>query len=263
MVRLLVFAVAFVLAGSKADAARSRLSKGLRGLKWGATVEDVKKNIKRELKKRYRKLFDEAEDALERRTLQKRLDREYQQLTSNYTKLDGQRTGLEVGIAADEFRHGSGESVLLARGERGDRYYFFIGGKLWKIFRSYSAAAIQDTDFPAFLEQLRGRFGRPARVDKVTRGAGRVPARASWQDRRTFAEARDRTQFFQSFTLSFADLRVKRRIDDTRGKPVGKAPDSADTLIEMATGDKAPSPEPAKAPKEKKKRKKRPVIDIF
>jgi hypothetical protein len=239
MVRILILPVAAALlcASSSADAARprARLSKALRGLKWGATVEQVRAHILKRIRKEFAKRFEDAADPLEHRAIRREMEREIAQRIVGYTKFDGKKTGMEVGIAGEEFRHGTGESVLLVREGERDRYFFFIGGRLWKIFVAYAQHALEGTSFDDFVEKLREKYGRPVRVEKET-GKKRV---AEWRDKRTTLEARDRSQFFKSFTLAFSDRRVRERIDDLRGRPAAKAGGSAvDALIERATREK-------------------------
>jgi hypothetical protein len=248
-----------------AQAPRARLSSELGGLKWGATLALVQTHVKRQIRKKYQKLLDEADDSLERRKLKGQLEREYQVVLGGYVKFDGQRTGMEVGIAGEEFRHGSGESVLQARESQNDRYYFFIGGKLWKMFNVLPSSAAEGGSFEAFLAPLQQKHGRPTRVQRAKQGAERVPVAAIWRDGRTQLEARDRSEFFQSFTFSVADRRVQQRIEDLRGKPSDARPDSTDALIERATSDRPPEEEgkTKKAPEDPKKAPKAPIVDIY
>src|ERR1043166_4302772 len=98
-------------------------------LRWGDTVERVQSVLKKKIDERYKKLLDDTQEPLEQRELRERLAREVGELLGAYTKFDGQKTALEVGVVGEEFRHGTGESVLAIRSDKGDRYYFFIGGK--------------------------------------------------------------------------------------------------------------------------------------
>jgi hypothetical protein len=249
----------------QAEAPRARLLSELGGLKWGATLTQVQTHLKRQIRKKYQKLLAEADDPLERRKLEKQLEREYEAVLAGYVKFDGQRTGLEVGVAGEEFRHGSGESVLQVRASQGDRYYFFIGGKLWKVFTVFSTRVAEGGRFEKFLERWQHKYGRAARIQRAKHGPERVPVAAIWRDARTQIEARDRSEFFQSFTLSVADRRVQQRIEDLRGKPSLARPDPTDLLIERATSERPPEEEgkTQKAPLDSKKDPKAPIVDIY
>lgn len=263
-----ILSATLVAAAPRADAARrpDRLARELQGLRWGATLEQVRENLRRQIERKYRKQLHEAEDVMERRRVQSRMEREFEQLVVGYIAFDGRKTGLEVGIAGEEFRHGSGESVLQVRETDRDRYFFFIGGKLWKLFIVYAASALKGQSFEDFLDRLRERYGPPARVHRRSRPGGQpVPAACQWWNRRTHLEARDRSEFFQSYTLSLSDRRVRKRIADLRARPAARAPDPTDALIEAATG--GASPGAAKKPKGKDDGKepeqKPPAVDIY
>jgi hypothetical protein len=236
-----------------------QLSAVLQGLKWGDSVEAVQTALKKRIETRYAKLLEETSEALEQRELRGRLNREVQDLLAGYTKFDGQKTAFEVGVVGEEFKHGTGESVLMVRENKADRYFFFIGGKLWKLFVSYSADTIKDVKFADFVEKTRKKYGRPFKIEKAGQGNDRVATRAEWRDRQTLLEARDRTAFFQTYTLSFSHRPVRERIEDLRGKPAtGRTSDPADALIEAATKEKPLSAEDKKATK-----KKPQSIDIY
>lgn len=248
-----VVAASWVLVSAPAGAApvkREPLSAGMEGLHWGASVEDVQASLRRRIEQRYETLLRNAEDPIARRELTRRQEREVEKLIVGHSRFDGQRTGMEVGIAGDEFRHGTGESVVRAREADEDRYYFFIGGKLWRIFSAWAGNAIKDTPFIPFLARMRARFGRPLSIARVTREGERVVVSAQWRSRGVHLEVRDRSEFFQSYTSSFSDPAVRERIEDLRGKPTAKKQDSADALIELVTGagkDAEPGTEPAPA----------------
>jgi hypothetical protein len=244
-------ALALVLGAAEALAApaRSRLRAGLEGLRWGASVEDVQAALRQRIAKRYQRLMHEAEDPIARRELARRMEREIDALIVGYTKFDGQRTGLEVGIAGDEFRHGTGESVLRVREPGRDRYYFFIGGKLWKNFSAFARDAVKDLPFVPFLAKMRRRYGRPTKIHRAKREGKRVIVSAEWRERGVHLEVRDRSELFQSYTAAFSDPRVRARIEDLRGKPTRKKVDATDALIELVTSGSAGEPAAPPPPK--------------
>lgn len=273
-------AVLLVTASSAASAApvkRQSLATALGGLQWGASTEDVQASLRRRIEQRFETLMRTAEDPIARRELTRRQEREVESLIVGHTRFDGQRTGMEVGISGEEFRHGTGESVLRAREADEDRYYFFIGGKLWKIFSAYAGNAIKDTPFVPFLARMRAQYGRPLKIRRVTREGERLVVAAEWRAQGVHLEVRDRSEFFQSYTAAFSDPAVRERIEDLRGKPASRKQDSADALIELVTGGGKDSGQGSgggqasgsgsgsgdsdgKAPD---KRRKRRVVDIY
>ena len=225
-----------------AMARTSRLRAALGGIAFSGSFEEVQAALRRRIQNRYEKLLHAAEDPIARRELEKRLQREIDALIGGLTKFDGQRTGMEVGIAGDEFKHGTGESVLRVREESLDRYYFFIGGKLWKVFGAYVGDSVKETPFVPFLAQMRRRYGRPLKLHRAQREGQRIIVAAEWRSKGVHLEVRDRSEFFQSYTEAFSDPRVRARIDDLRGKPSAKKADAADALIELVTSGNGPRP---------------------
>lgn len=268
MFRILTCALAIAaLAAAGAAGAASKpikLSEGLRGLSWGASLNAVRANLKRLIRKRYGKAIKAAVDVLAQRKVRDRMAREFRDLIAGYRRFDGKRTGLEVGIAGGEFRHGSGESALVVREPKADWYYFFIGLKLWKVYIVYANDSIKGLTFPRFVAGLTARYGPPSELVKEKRGKRRIVTAARWRSDSTYLEARDRSQFFRSYTLTFADREVRQRLADLRAKPVTRQPDATDALIEMATGRSAPPLPPGMAPANKRKKKQPPkVVDIY
>lgn len=224
-----------LLGAQRASARTSRLAKALGGIAFGSSFEEVQAVLRRRIQQRYETLLHAAEDPIARRELEKKLQREVEAVIVGHTKFDGQRTGMEVGIAGDEFKHGTGESALRVREADIERYYFFIGGKLWKVFGAYVGDTVKQVPFVPFLAQMRRKYGRPLKLQRAQREGERVIVAAEWRSRGVHLEIRDRTEFFQSYTESFTDPNVRARIDDLRGKPASKKGDVADALIELVT----------------------------
>jgi hypothetical protein len=88
----------------------------------------------------------------------------------------------------------SSESILATRDPTSRTFYFFIAGKLWKIYKAFDPLVFPEGNFAAFASMLERRFG----PGKPVRGRW-----IEWRDRRTRLRAIDQTNSYGFYCLVF------------------------------------------------------------
>src|SRR5687767_14035759 len=108
--------------------------------KWGSTVDEVLTVLETQIQPRYEDRLKKAvNDKLEQNKLRKEIQNELRAVKKDLVKFEGQRTGWDVSIIEREYGHKNDESMLIykesdASGLDQQRFFFFVDGKLWKMF---------------------------------------------------------------------------------------------------------------------------------
>jgi hypothetical protein len=134
-----------------------------------------------------------------------------------YVRFSGERTGYESSLIANDFVPNDDEAVLRVDDSEAQRYYFFRNDRLWKILVAYSSNVSRNTPFPEFLDQVQGKYGRPANVEWVTpKGGVKAIHAAHWDDPTTRLVAEDRTEFFGTYCMKFLSLSEGVALEESR-----------------------------------------------
>lgn len=133
----------------------------MNGLSWGMTRDQVVAVVKEEIKQKYWPQIQAVQDdGVAEQNLRNRMERDQQKFIDSCVKFDGQQTPWSVSMVDQEFTQNNQEEMC--KYDRGDSvdFYFFIRGKLWKIFRSLTGAlAAAPPVFDDMRAQMEAQFG--------------------------------------------------------------------------------------------------------
>ncbi|MCA9527672.1 MAG: hypothetical protein KC549_15395, partial [Myxococcales bacterium] len=198
-----------------APAAKTGVSSILGTLDWGVSTTAVLKSLEDELEARYDERLRKADTLDVDRILRlKRAD--LKQIKDSLVRFDGQRTGFEASIVAEDFRSGNGEAMLKVEDGPAQRYFFFKDEQLWKVLVIYSSNVARQLDFAGFVGQVEGKRGKAASRQMDPKDAKRLMS-ATWEDDLTRLVVQDRS-LFGTYAMMF--------LDKARGVPIeeGRAP---------------------------------------
>jgi len=133
----------------------------MNGLTWGMSRDQVIAVVKEEIKQKYWPQIQAArDDGVAEQNLRNRMERDQQKFVDSCVRFDGQDTPWNVSMIDQEFTHNNQEEMC--KYDRGDSvdFYFFIRGKLWKIFRSLGGQlAAAPPTFEEMRAQMEAQFG--------------------------------------------------------------------------------------------------------
>jgi len=208
--------------------AKSGLSEILGTLDWGATYTDVIKDTKRRLEDQWKGKM-KVLDTLGMDRLRREKKAEFKKIRASFKRFDGQQTGYESSIIADEILVGKNEAVLEQYISNQTRYYFFRDERLWKIAVVFDAASAKG--FTGFIKLLRRVFQAKPKAYGYRRGLGKkVKNSATWRGKMTVVTARDRREFYNAYLVRFVQKETGEAFQSERGqvqKPSGTQPKNA------------------------------------
>lgn len=159
------------------------LERVLGELRWGMTKSELLKLLEARIQHEVAQQVRREPDVLRQDALYQDAMRRYARIERGFVTFDGRKTGWDVSPLAGEFRHGSGESMLIVDGPGVRNLYFFIGGKLWKWYREVEGNA-SEMSYEAVASTLRAELGKPREQARDVDGAAGPPGLA-WSDAQT------------------------------------------------------------------------------
>ena len=180
--------------------AKQGLSSVLATLDWGASSSAVLALLEGEIEKRYDEILQTA-DTLEVDRILRRKNEELKTLRAALVRFDGQRTGFEASVIADDFRPGNGEAMIKVEDGSAQRFFFFKDEQLYKVLVIYSSNVARQLDFSGFVGQIEKKHGPSINREEDAKGA---LTQATWEDAITRLVAQDRS-LFGTYTMAFLD----------------------------------------------------------
>lgn len=219
------------------------LSAALGELEWGDTKEDVLKKMKGQLMKEAKKDPKVKRDPLLLQKARKRALDRYARAKKSYTRLEGDNTGYEVSVIADEFSTNNGEAFIRVKDEVAQRFFFFVDNKFYKLVVAYNSAYLRNTDFETFVATSARKYARPtsAEYDDI-RGEEQL-ALVTWESPETTLHIKNKKELFDTYTMVFADRQMLKRLAGQNRRVGGSDKDADEVsaqvkgLMESASGD--------------------------
>lgn len=211
---MVLLSVSFFGVSNAAAKKRSKtdLASVLGNVKWGDSKDEVLKKMRTQLMSEAKKDPKVKRDAiLMQKARKKALDR-HKKAEKSYTRLEGDNTGYEVSVIADEFSTNNGESFIRVKDNVAQRFYFFVDGAFYKLVVSYNAAYLRNTDFETFVAMSARKYGRPtsAEYDEI-RGEEQL-ALVTWEDPETSLSIKNKKELFDTYTMAFTDRQTLKRL---------------------------------------------------
>jgi hypothetical protein len=186
-------------------AVSAELSRAMGDVAWGIGREELQKRLTSKVEDRYRFRLAKARDASERERLRHAADDEVARIKSSHVEFDGTSTPWDTSFLRGEFTHGNDESMLASRDDTSQTFYFFIAGKLWKMYTVFDVLVFPEANFAAFASSLQQRFGpaNQASPGEISPSTGR--RWIEWQDSKTTLRTADQTNFYGFYFLILED----------------------------------------------------------
>ena len=166
---------------------RVTIEASLDGLQWGMTKTALLALLKQRIRADFEKQIKAERDIVRQDALYQEAQQRYLSIRSGFIVFDGRKTGWDVSPLVDEFRHGSGESLLVMDDEQAREHYFFINGRLWKWYRELKPGAWDGAgaDYDQMATRLRSDFGAAKPQQERRNEAGAPLAGAVFGDERS------------------------------------------------------------------------------
>ncbi|MCG8556782.1 MAG: hypothetical protein MJD61_16070 [Proteobacteria bacterium] len=198
-------------------------------LRWGMTKKKVMRIVGQQIERRYRAKAATAKDVIEEDRVFARMREELAQVRDSFVVFRGALTGWDGSFLRDEFRHGSGEAMFQSRDEHSRNYYFFINNRLWKWYRQFTHASMDNQSFTDFARALERRFGPSLALEKPTGRTQTLERWHQWQDDATRLRALKRGGHL---SLVFDSKQTLAQLARLRSRAQQRVSNQRHTLVE-------------------------------
>jgi hypothetical protein len=218
------------LAG-RAFAEASKIAVSMGDLRWGMSESEVSSFVRRKLEERYNAQIQKTHDASKQAQLRSELKRAQSEV--RVTEFTGSSSRWDRSPIAGEFNYGNSESMLIAKDDTSENYYFFISGRLWKWYKALDKGAFNHGDFKTFSDSIETKFGK-GRLKKGELAPGQGEGQwVEYIDRNSRMRAADNSKR-GVFALIFEEMSTVRELASTRpSKPSRLAGASDDDESEI------------------------------
>jgi hypothetical protein len=207
--------------------------------KWGMTPDDVLAKMIQKVESTYDdRLKKTANDPTKQDRVRKEMRAETEKVKQHsLVKFEGQKTGYDVSIIDQEFSHGTGESMLVAKEDSASRYFFFSDDRLYKMFVAFDKDMLQGKTFKEFGQLMQGRFGKSREVyvdEKSKAGVTHKLDHYIWTSKSgDVLRLVDRSAFYDVYCLVIYDGNIAQRQAEA-GKAHQKV-ERSDALVDAVT----------------------------
>ncbi|QDG54363.1 hypothetical protein FIV42_27535 [Persicimonas caeni] len=191
------------------------LSAPLGDIKWGDKKAKVVEKVKQQMLQKLRERDDLKNDRVLMQRERRRVLDEIDRFEKSYEELD-KNTSYKVSIISDEFIKGNGEAVMRVKDKIANRYYFFIDGGLYKMVVAYNQQYLKNVGFETFVVQAAKKYGKPDDTAYGYADGEEVLTAAEWTDNNTVLRVKNKKEFYDTFTMTFAEKSTDKRLEAKR-----------------------------------------------
>jgi hypothetical protein len=200
-------------AANRVAAEASPIATSMGDLRWGLSEQDVSAFARRKLAEHYGDEIKKTHDAAKQAQLKAALKTAQADVTKSLTSFEGSSSRWDHSPVAGEFSYGNGESMLVAKDDSSENYYFFLNGRLWKWYKALDKGAAGG-DFKKFSQSVESKFGKGhAKKGELTPGHGTTQW-VEYIDRNSRMRAAD-TSKRGGFSLIFEEMATVRELAST------------------------------------------------
>lgn len=138
----------------------ARVEEMMGEISWGMSPKQIVTILSKRIRETSLSLIKKTKGVIEQDRIMQKAQNEIQKLRQSYIKFNGKITGWDLSPIGPEFRHNSGESMLVNQENTSRDYYFFINGRLWKWYKEFKSEAFGNQPFEIIGEAMQRRFGQ-------------------------------------------------------------------------------------------------------
>lgn len=215
MARVLVVCVLALGVFAPLTARATPIAESMGDLRWGLSTDDVERFLVRKVKERAADELRKAKGA-KKAAIESRRDQQVRQIQGSLVHFDG-RSAYDSGPVADQFTHNNGEAMLSYDDGSSRNYYFFIGDRLWKWYKSFPAKDFGGKDFKRFQKSITKKYGSGrVKSGEMYAGTGEERQWIEYIDRNTRLRAVDKTKPHGEYGLVFEEMETVRSLASLR-----------------------------------------------
>lgn len=206
----------------------------LAGFQFGMTRKEVMARIRKEITARYDTRIFATSDVYQQDKLRREREQEIERIEKSYVEFTGKVGGWDVSVIDDQFKQGTGESMLVfweAVGDRKQRrFFFFHEDRLYKMVITLDASHIDKArrSFDVFVAALEREYGT----------AKSSPQGAMWTgDNGIVLFALDKLTHYDTVCLAVTDMRMTRKLLEVRAQREQKVEQRSPIIRAMLGGE--------------------------
>lgn len=165
------------------------IARALGELRWGMSKNDVLALLKKRIRADYAQRIKREKNIMRQDALYRQANEAFRRVKDGYIEFDGHKTGWDASAIAEEFAHGSGESMLVVDDPSARDLYFFFHDRLWKWYRELKPAAYGGANFDGVSGLLKEQFGKTKERAEPRSDGGPAYRMLSWSDKETRVSA--------------------------------------------------------------------------
>jgi hypothetical protein len=206
----------------------------LAGFKFGMTRKEVMAKIRAEITARYDEKIFATSDVYQHDKLRREREQEIERIEKSYVEFTGKVGGWDVSVIDDQFKQGTGESMLVyweAVGDRKQRrFFFFHEDRLYKMVITLDASHIDKSrrSFDVFRVALEREYGTAKNSAQGSMWTG---------DNGIVLFALDKLTHYDTVCLAVTDMRMTRKLMEVRAAREEKVPERSPIIRAMIGGE--------------------------
>jgi hypothetical protein len=161
------------------------IARALGQLRWGMHKDEVLALIKQRIRADYTARVKAEKDIVRQDALYSEANEVFRRVKDGFVQFNGRKTGWDASPVAEEFAHGTGESMLVVDDEKARDMYFFFNDRLWKWYRELKPAAFGNASWDGIASMLQEQFGHAKERSEPRSENGAPHQMLSWTDATT------------------------------------------------------------------------------
>lgn len=206
----------------------------LAGFKFGLTRKEVMVKIRKEITARYDEKIFATSDVYQHDKLRREREQEIERIEKSYVEFTGKVGGWDVSVIDDQFKQGTGESMLVfweaTGGRKQRRFFFFHEDRLYKMLITLDASHIdkERRSFDVFRTALEREYGTAKNSAQGAMWTG---------DNGIVLFALDKLTHYDTVCLAVTDMRMTRKLMEVRAAREEKVEQRSPIIRAMIGGE--------------------------
>jgi hypothetical protein len=197
----------------RAAAGGSGIAVAMGDLRWGMTESEVITYVRRKIGEQYAAQI-KAHPAQQSK-LRDEMKRAQADVEKSRVEFEGSRSRWDSSPIAGEFNYGDDQSMVTAKSEGSQSFYFFRDGRLWKWYKALDQSQFSGGGFKKFSSSIESSFGKGrAKKGELNPNQGETQW-VEYIDRNSRMRAADNSKR-GVFALIFEDMSVVRELASLR-----------------------------------------------